>query len=60
MFSTLLCASLKVFFVVVVVFLFFVFCFFFQVNGIAGFGGFEFVGLALVGKRYSVLIHNRV
>ncbi len=47
MFSTLLCASLKVFF----------FCYcccfflFFQVNGIAGFGGFECVGLALVGKE---------
>jgi hypothetical protein len=38
MFITLVCASLKFFF------------FFFQVNGIAGFGGFEFVGLALVGK----------
>jgi hypothetical protein len=49
MFSTLLCASLK-FFVVL----------FSQVNGIARFGGFEFVGLALVGKRYSVLIYYRV
>jgi hypothetical protein len=43
MFITLLCASLKFFSL-------FFFVFFFQVNGIAGFGGFEFVGLALVGK----------